>query len=44
MFAKSHKLIAIFLAYFYLHVFAYKYSILIYILCIFLRFLDTNFS
>ena len=40
MFAKSHKSIAILFAYFYLHVFMY----LIYILCVFLSFLDTNFS
>ena len=44
MFTKSHKSIAIFFAYFYLHVFAYKYLNLIYILCVFLSFLDTNFS
>ena len=44
MFTKWHKSIAIFLAYFYLHVFAYKYLNLVYILCVFLSFLDTNFS
>ena len=44
MFTKSHKSIAIFFAYFYLHVFAYKYLNLIYILCVLLSFLDTNFS